>query len=188
MTPGSSLNEVAKLLKDALGDAAPARITLHRHSANGDLDAFVVRRSSSRRYFDATRMIEHYRGREPVQQKPVSAPVQKMDEDLARQLAEEMVRQALPLIEQRIAKALDPLSTLMTNVARQIGELVAVRQSLMLKYDAAASLGQQRLERAESDLKTARAGGTTVEQQVSKIAIEISRVRDALSLLTQRQG
>lgn len=188
MAQGSSLNEVSKLLKDALGKAAPARITLHRHSQSGELDQFVVRHSNSRKYFDATRLADHYRAREPVPHKPAPAAVQKMDEDLAKQLAEEMVRQALPLIEQRIAEALDPLSALMTNVSRQLGDLVAVRQSLMLKYDAAASLGQQRLERAEADLKTARAGGTTVEQQVSKIAIEMSRVRDALNLLAQRQG
>ena len=185
MSHGSSLNEAAKALKDVLGDSAPARITLHRHSASGVLDAYVVRQSGTRRYYDASRLIDHYRKDRADSTRAASAGRDRVD---SARIAEEVARMAMPLIEQRITEAIAPTRLILEKLSSQVGDLIAVRQSLMLKYDAVSELTQQKLRRAEEDLTRVQKTDSHVEMKLSKIAIELSRVNDTLAQLANREG
>lgn len=188
MPHGSSLNQAAKALQAALGENAPARITLHRHSASGALDAYVVRQSGSRRYYDASKLVDHYRAQraELPQAQPQTSAIQTSA--AIERSAEELIQLALPLIERRIAEALAPTEAILAKLSGQIGDLATVRQTLMLKYDAVGELNLQKLRRAEEDLVKARKDDAQAAMTLSKIAIEVSRIRDALAQLTNRQG
>lgn len=61
LEPGISLNEVHRRLVRDYQDRAPARITLHRHSASGALDHLVVRTTGARRYYNTARILAYYR-------------------------------------------------------------------------------------------------------------------------------
>jgi hypothetical protein len=191
---GVSLNEGERILKQHLGLIAPSRITLHRHSASGYLDHLVVRQSTNtkvkRTYYDPEQLVSYYKGRAPAPESisaksapaaPAPSAEVTLNPDQFNTMATDFAEAAMPLIEQRIAAALAPFSTVLTDISRQVAELAGVRQSLMLKYDSVATLNQQKLDRAEAEVRALKAGGGAAEQQLSKISIDISRLRDAVN-------
>lgn len=193
---GASLNEAAERLKEILGDFAPSRITLHRHSAAGDLGAAVIRRSKSRAYYDIETLAEHYRPRgaqeskPPVRRSPPPPPqilpAQPPPIIDPHALAQALIKEAAPLIDRQVALALQPLSDLMTRLDRGLSDLAATRSTLMIKYDAAATLSGQRLESAQAEL--ARLKTTeSIDIQIGRVRIDLSRLAEAITRLEQSQ-
>lgn len=183
---GVSLNECARILKETLGEAAPARITLHRHSARGDLKSLIVRRSKSRPLYDAAGMVEHYRKQIPSQAaepKAADPDLGLLDRHTVEELSERLVRQATQAVERQLQQALGPIQESLNALAREVSQLPAVKQSLMLKYDAVTTMQQQRLERAEADLKDARFGSSNIEQKIMRMSIDLSKISDAVTRL-----
>lgn len=202
---GASLNEAATRLKNILGDAAPSRITLHRHSAAGDLSAAVVRRSKSRAYYDIETLAEHYRPRglaspgkqesmptaaqaqpyshalptKPAPQATAPAPAPLID---AKVFAQALVKEVAPLIDQQVASSLKPIAALMARLDGGLSDLAATRTTLMLKYDAVAALSDQRLEAAKSELARLKAS-ETIDVQISRMRIDLSRMVEAIARL-----
>jgi hypothetical protein len=198
---GVSLNEAANLLKQALGDAAPARITLHRHSAAGALSSMVLSRTKSRSYYNINALITHYRPAERVPlpsagggTHPVQDPIQTERHATTQstpmlnteETAQALAQLVTPLIEKQIAHALQPLSELLRKIEGGLNDLASTRNMLMLKYDAAATLTNQRLDAAKAEV--ARLKGTAdTDQQIYRIRQDISRLVDAIARIHPNQ-
>lgn len=194
---GVSLNEAATLLKQALGDAAPARITLHRHSASGALSRMIVRRTKARSYYNINALISHYSpvGKPPSAQataatgptKAPPAPAQSAPLLLnTQETAQALVQQVAPLIEKQIAQALQPIAEMLRRIDGGLNDLAGTRTMLMMKYDAAATLTNQKLEAARAEVARLK-GSTDLDQQIHRIRLDVSRLVDAVSRLQPTQ-
>lgn len=204
---GVSLNEASEFLTKHLGEKAPARITLHRHSAAGLLDKMVVRRSNARKYYSAEALLAHYRGFEssvpksaprygPSQERgeaaqaapsqnqvpaPVPRPLVRTEE-----VASTLMQHLTPLIEKQVALALAPIAETLRRVDRGLNDLASTRTSLMLKYDAEATTNLQRLEEAKAEIRRLK-GSTDTDQQLHRIRLDLSRLMDAVGRLQNHQ-
>lgn len=197
---GVSLNECLRLMQAELGDAAPARITLHRHSAAGMLNHLIVRKSDSRSYYDPKRMVEHYLNLKPSERAEIkvkrahrgAAEVAGLDleqvEKAAQLQAELIAQKLLPLIQPRLDAIFKTLEQQLPLIAHAAQNLDAVRQGLMLKYDQNATLLAQRAERAEAELRASRNGDDPIQRSLMKLSISISQLRDDVAALANPGG
>jgi len=193
---GVSLNEAAILLKQALGETAPARITLHRHSASGALSRMIVRQTKSRSYYNVNALIAHYQptGKPPSssppqeEKGPAQAPPPAQSAPLinSQEAANALALQVAPLIEKQVAQALHPIAEVLRRIDGGLNDLAKTRTMLMMKYDAAATLTDQRLEAARVEIARLK-GSSDLDQQIHRIRLDMSRLVDAVARLKPAQ-
>ena len=187
---GVSLNICAERLRaaDALGDQAPAHITLKRWSADGKLASAVIRHGK-RKLYDPQQVlriaVQAQKGRVTHEgagsQVAVTALPSSSPDSSASQPRNEGVPADRVLLD-RIALGIeglrDEFMNRLASIENGLSNLEATRRLLMTKYDAEATLLRGRVASLERDASAAQ--GSTPSVDVAKLNMLLSRVSDQL--------
>lgn len=179
-TAAFGLTDCHRLLTREFGDHSPSLITLKRHAAAGELKPLEAPRRSTRGpLYIYARLRDHYAAqiRKPPSRVP-AAPV--LADDQIVDLVSQAVAQALEPITRGMQEALGDVHRQLSQLAHEVAGLASVRQSLMLKYDAAAAAAHSRADQLHEQLREARRM-QEVDIQLRRVLTEIGRLQVAIS-------
>lgn len=157
-----------RLLMREFGDAAPSIATLHRHAKAGQLKAMETKPSNKPPRYIWSRIRSHYQPRAVAPAalpEPGHAPagVGFSQEQLAGALAAALGPLMQPVLEE------------LASVRKEVAGLAAVRQTLMLKYDAAAGAALNRAELLNEQLRATRQL-LDLDGKMTKLTAELARL------------
>ncbi len=168
-------------LRQELGDRAsmPALITMRRHAKAGLLNQCEAPAQSGRTQYVLAALRSHYFGddvgtsqeRAPSQGLPVG-PVQN-GQDLERLLYEQSAAMGV------MQKQMHAMAEVLAGLQREVQGLNAVRQSLMMKYDASYQGAREMVTTLRES--AARAGGSDVSQTLGLIQNDIKIVKNTMN-------
>lgn len=196
-----SLAACERLLTAALGQGAPALITMRRHARSGQLDACIARggpapsghgRMQTR--YDASRILAFYRARvdRPPQEPSQCAapPVHLVGTTAVQHGAPSDTTQALlqTLLEENrsLRASLGDLTDRVLAMGAHVRDLNAVRVALMTKYDAATAAAIDRATRLEEENKSLRRVDDPVHRDLMRLRMDMSKVLERLDELNAR--
>lgn len=173
-----SLADAAVLLKSLMGADAPAYITLRRHASEGHLRQCEMPKQGRRRQlYSLNRLHAHYSyygpeaGPRASERPPASsdhAPVP-----------------AAGIEEEALTRALAPLNARLDRLTSQVADLVGVRQSLQLKYDATTQMAIARAERLATEVVELQRG-LRVDSQVSRMRSELEKLTTLVTHIAEQ--
>jgi len=166
---GLSLSRCQRVMAASMRTYAPSLSTLQRDATAGFLAACEVPTPGKCRRYDVERLKQHY-----AKWKNAPAHGRAPRPPAVNEL--ELSVEAIDIMARAIA---EPMHAELAKIAKQVSALSAVRTSLMLKYDATASLTQERAELLAKQLGEARKLAD-LDIRVAKLTREVSRLADLL--------
>lgn len=167
-----SLADAAVLLKTLMGADAPAYITLRRHASEGSLRRCETPKQGRRRQlYSLNKLHAHYSYMQDYG--PGAEPAQASGRPPAR--TDHALVPAAGIDEESLARALVPLNARLDKLSAQVADLVGVRQSLQLKYDATTQMAIARAERLATEVVDLQRG-QRVDSQVTRMRSELEKL------------
>jgi hypothetical protein len=168
------LTDCQRLLAREFGAAAPSIATLYRHAAAGDLKRAETSPERKPPRYVWTKIRSHYQPRAVAPAPlPTSAPA------AATGLTQEQLAAALATALQPL---LQPVLEELASVRKELAGMAAVRQALMLKYDAAAASALNRADSLAEQLRASRQL-LDLDGRMGKMTVEFSRLASRLENL-----
>lgn len=169
-----SLADSHRLLVREFGkESVPSIVTMKRAAASGALKTLEASRAGhTHPRYSWAKMRAHFQPRSAPAADPAPAPPGTAITQ--EQLAAAVAHALMPLLA--------PLATRLEAVEKAVGSLAGVRQTLMLKYDAAASSALNKAEMLDQQLRETKRL-LDVDTQVRKLAAEVGRLTAAVANL-----
>lgn len=162
------------LVRDFGAENVPALVTLKRQAASGALNHLrAPRRGTEHPKYNYLKLREHFRTRKPATaaalhgQRTTGAPAAVDPAVLAA------------AIDAAVSRAIEPLAAQLQQIQREVTGLAAVRQSLMLKYDAATNGALTRADQAQQHLQDVKRL-LDVDNQIRQLRGDIAKLAQSL--------
>lgn len=166
---GFGVADLHRLLVREFGDVAPSLPTLKRHVKLGLLKGMATTPPSKPPKFVWSKVRSHYQPRAVA---AVALPAPGVAPAAAPAITQEQLAGA---VAAALGPLLQPLIEEMGQMRLAVAGLASVRQTLMLKYDAAAGAALNRAEVLDEQLRSTRKL-LDLDSQMRKVLTELSRI------------